>query len=117
MATELWAVGLVVFGSILGSFGPILLKKGSETFSLNLKLLIKNYYLIGGTLLYMLGTVIFITALRGGELSILYPLVSVTYIWVSFLSIKFLKEKMNKYKWIGIILIIIGVSFIGLGAK
>ena len=116
MPTELWAVGLVVLGTIVGSFGPILLKKGSKKFSLNPKLLIKNYHIISGTGLYILGTILFIAALRGGELSILYPLVSVTYIWVSFLSIKFLKEKMNKYKWLGILLIIIGVTFIGIGA-
>ncbi|MBW2983567.1 EamA family transporter [Candidatus Woesearchaeota archaeon] len=116
MPTELWAAGLVVLGTIVGSFGPILLKKGSKKFSLNPRLLIKNHYITSGTSLYILGTILFIAALRGGELSILYPLVSVTYIWVSFLSIKFLKEKMNKYKWLGILLIIMGVTFIGIGA-
>ena len=116
MATQLWAVILVLFGSIVGSFGPILLKKGSEKFSLNPKLLIKNYPIILGAMLYIIGTVVFIAALRGGELSILYPLVSVTYIWVSFLSIKFLKEKMNKYKWTVILFIMLGVVFIGLVA-
>ncbi len=116
MPTELWAIGLVFTASIVGAFGPILLKKGSKDFSLNLKRLIKNYHLIGGTSLYVLGTIFFIAALRGGELIILYPLVSVTYIWVSFLSIKFLKERMNKYKWAGILLIMVGVAFIGIGA-
>lgn len=116
MATELWAAALVVLGTIVGAFGPILLKKGSDKFSLNPIILIKNYHIIGGVFLYLLGTILFIAALRGGELSILYPLVSVTYIWVAFLSIKFLKEKMNKYKWMGIALIMVGVTFIGLGA-
>lgn len=117
MATEPWALLLVFFASMVGSFGPILLKKGSEKFSLKPRLLIKNYHIIGGAALYIFGTILFIAALRGGEVSVLYPAVSVTYIWVSLLSIKFLKEKMNKYKWIGISLIILGVAFIGLGAK
>lgn len=116
MATELWAATLVLAATVVGALGPILLKKGSKNFSLNPKILIKNYHLIFGVCLYMVGTALFVWALRGGELSILYPLVSITYIWVSILSIKFLKEKMNKYKWIGISLIILGVAFIGLGA-
>jgi drug/metabolite transporter (DMT)-like permease len=117
MATQLWAVGLVLLATLTGAFGPILLKKGSKAFSFNPLKLIKNYYIVGGTFLYLFGTITFILALRGGDLSILYPLVSVTYIWVAFLSIKFLKEKMNKYKWTGILLIILGVAFIGLGAR
>ena len=28
MATELWAIGLVILGTLIGAFGPILLKKG-----------------------------------------------------------------------------------------
>jgi len=30
MATELWAIGLVIFATVIGSFGPILLKKASK---------------------------------------------------------------------------------------
>ncbi|MBW2980399.1 EamA family transporter [Candidatus Woesearchaeota archaeon] len=116
MPTELWAVALVVSASLVGAFGPILLKKGSKKFSLNPKLLIKNYHILSGTFLYIFASILFIAALRGGDVSILYPIVSVTYIWVSFLSIKFLKEKMNKYKWTGVLLIIIGVAFISIGA-
>jgi uncharacterized membrane protein len=116
METELWAMGLVTFACLLGSFGPILLKKGTAKISFKIKDLIKNYYLIGGFLLYGVGTVLFIPALKGGELSVLYPLVATTYIWVSLWSVKFLKEKMNKQKWLGLLLVIIGVIFIGLGA-
>ena len=116
MATELWAIGLVVLAAFLGSLGPIYLKKSAKDFSLNLKKQITNYNLIIGLVFYAIGTVLFIPALRGGELSVLYPLVATTYVWVSLLSVKFLKEKMNKYKWLGIAIIIIGVTFIGLGS-
>ena len=116
MATELWAIGLVVLASIVAALGPIYLKRGSKKFKLNIRALIKNYELIAGIAFYAASTVLFIPALKGGELSVLYPLVSLTYIWVSFLSVKMLNEKMNKFKWLGILLIIIGVSFIGFGS-
>ena len=115
MATELWAIMLVITGAIVGSIAPILIKKASADvkFSLNA---IKNKYLVGGVALYGLGTALFIPALKGGELSVLYPIVSVTYIFVSSFSIKFLNERMTKFKWIGIALIIAGVTLIGLGS-
>lgn len=116
MATELWAIGLVLLGTLVGSMGPILLKKASAKRLSKVKSLATNYHLFIGVSLYALGTIIFIPALKGGELSILYPFVSVTYIWVSLLSMKFLGEKMNKYKWLGISLIILGVTFIGIGS-
>ncbi len=116
MATELWAIGLVIFATLIGAFGPILLKKASERKLSRIGSLIKNYYLFGGVSLYAVGTVLFIPALRGGDLSILYPFVSVAYIWVSLLSVKFLGEKMNKHKWGGIAFIILGVTFIGIGS-
>jgi len=116
METQLWAIGLVVVACVIGSFGPILLKKASKDIKFNLKSLMTNYNLIGGYALYGIGTLLFIPALQGGELSVLYPFVGLTYIWVSFWSMKFLNEKMTKLKWTGIALIIIGVIFIGLGS-
>ena len=116
MATQLWAVGLVLLATIMGAFGPILLKKGSARFNLNLLKQLKNYNLIGGIALYALATILFVPALKGGELSVLYPIVSLGYIWTTLLAIKFLGEKMNWMKWLGIAVIILGVSLVGLGA-
>ena len=116
METQLWSIGLVILATFVGAFGPILLKKASAKKLSKIKSLATNYHLFGGVSLYAIGTLLFIPALKGGDLSVLYPFVALSYIWVSLLSIKFLGEKMNKFKWIGIGLIIIGVTFIGLGS-
>ncbi|MBW2981491.1 EamA family transporter [Candidatus Woesearchaeota archaeon] len=116
MATELWAIGLVLFANIIGSLGAIFLKKASDKLSFKLKSIIHNEYLIFGLVMYGLATIFFIPALKGGELSVLYPFVATVYIWVSLLSIKMLGEKMNNFKWIGILFIILGVVFIGIGS-
>lgn len=115
METQLWAIGLVLLASFVGSFGPIMLKKATGK-SFKLKDILKNHYLIFGVLFYGLGTVFFLPALKGGELSVLYPLVAITYVWVSLWSVKILKEKMNKNKWMGIMLVVVGVVVSGLGA-
>ena len=116
MPTQLWAVILTLLAAFIGSIGPILLKKAAPSFRLSIKALLTNYYLLAGVFFYGIGTVLFIPALRGGDLSILYPLLSTTYIWVCWLSTKLLHEKMNRLRWGGIALIIIGVSFLGVGA-
>lgn len=111
--TELWAVGLTLLAVLVGAIGPILLKKGADQFSLNPKKLLRNKALIGGVFAYGLATLIYIPALRGGDLSVLYPIISLSFVAVSLLSVWLLKERMNLLKWIGIVLIIAGVSLIG----
>lgn len=116
MAAELWAVGVVIFSGIIGSFGSIFLKLGSANLNKNITTQFKNYRLILGMLVYIISAAMFIPALKGGDLSLLYPLASLSYVWVSILSILVLKEKMNSTKWFGILLILVGVSLIGLGS-
>lgn len=107
---------LVIFATVLGAFGALLFKIGSRDFSLNLKRLLCSWHLILGCFLYLVSTVPFVLALKFGDLSVLYPFVATSYIWVTFLSLHYLKEKMNNFKWIGIAAIIIGVTLIGLGS-
>jgi uncharacterized membrane protein len=116
MTTQTWSIVMVLSATCIGAFGPLFLKKASDNISLNLKKIIKNYNLLIGLGFYGVGTILFIPALKGGELSVLYPLVALTYVWVSLLSMKFLNEKMTKLKWLGIALILLGVTLIGLGA-
>jgi uncharacterized membrane protein len=57
--------------------------------------------------------VLLILALKDGQLSILYPIISLSYVWVNLLSIHFFHEQMNLWKAIGIALIIGGVGLLG----
>ena len=58
-----------------------------------------------------------VLALRGGQLSVLYPIIALTYVWVTILSPMFFKDDINASKIIGLALIIAGVSFIGAGSR
>ena len=116
MATSLFAITLVIIATIIGSFGGLFLKKGSSRVSFNLKNWLTNYYLYLGGTFYGASSIFSIIALKFGELSVLYPFASLTYIWIALLSKFILKEKINIWKYIGIAFILIGVSFIGLGS-
>lgn len=115
MTTSIYSVIGVFIATIFGAIGALFLKLGADRLKFNFWKIIKNKYLVTGIISYILSTLIFVPSLKYGDLSILYPLVSTSYIWVILLSVHFLKEKMNKYKLIGICLIIIGVIFMGLG--
>jgi len=110
---ELWRIGLCIASIIVGSFGPIYLKRGTK--KLNRKDIWRNWEIPAGCAFYVGGVSLFIPALRGGQLSLLYPILSLSYAWVCFLSTKLLGEKMNKNKWIGVMFIVVGVGLIGLG--
>ncbi len=114
--TPIWTIFLVIFGTMFGAAGSFYLKKGSFKVSRNPLHWILNPRLILGISLYMLSSLFFITGLKYGDLSILYPITSMSYVWVIFLSMKYLKEKMNVYKWAGMGFIILGVVLIGIAA-
>ena len=117
MSTKLWSILLVLFTTLLISSAQILWKIGSATLTFDIIGLLKNYYLIGGILLYIVGGVLLIISFRGGEVSVLYPIIATSYIWVSLLSVKFLGEAMNFFKWFGVAFIIFGIISIGYGSK
>ncbi|MBW2966240.1 EamA family transporter [Candidatus Woesearchaeota archaeon] len=117
MATKRWAIGLVFVCTLFTSFAQIFYKFGADRLSFNLISIITNWQIVLGLTLYGIGAVLLITALKGGDVSVLYPIVATSYIWVSLLSMYFFGEIMNLYKWIGIIAIFFGVIFVAKGGK
>ncbi len=116
MATSLFAVVLVIVATFIGAFGALFLKYGAERLTRKNKFTFINHQLLLGVFFYGLSSIFFLFALKNGELSVLYPITSLSYVWISLLSIKILGEKMNFFKWLGILAILIGVSLIGFGS-
>ena len=116
VTTPLSSILLVVLGSFIGSFGAVFLKLGSSKLRDGL-LQIFNIRLIAGAAMYLLSTAFFIVALQKGELSVLFPLVSLGYVWTMVWSRIFFKEPFTRDKFLGLALILIGVSFIGIGNR
>jgi drug/metabolite transporter (DMT)-like permease len=71
--------------------------------------------LFAGYCLYAVFTVLFVYALRHGELSILYPLIALGYVWVTITAVVAFHETVNPYKIIGLLVIILGVAVLGFG--
>ena len=117
MATKLWAMGMVLFCTLLTSTAQLFYKFGAEQLEFNFLSIITNLPLLMGILLYAIGGILLILSFRGGEVSVLYPIIATSYIWVSFLSIYFLNEEMNLFKWAGVFTIMSGIILIGYGSN
>ncbi|MBS3102121.1 EamA family transporter [Candidatus Woesearchaeota archaeon] len=117
MATKLWAMSLMFFITFLTSTAQIFWKFGSEKLSFDLLALITNWQIIAGILIYAVAGTLMIISFRGGDVSVLYPIVATSYIWVSILSIYFLNEAMNIFKWLGVFIIFSGIALIGYGSR
>lgn len=113
--TPISSMVLVAIGSFIGSFGAVFLKAGAVRLERNFAALIANWRLIAGIALFCLSSVFFVFGLKHGELSVLYPIVSLGYIWTLLWSRLFFGEELTKSKIAGLALILIGVLFVGLG--
>jgi multidrug transporter EmrE-like cation transporter len=113
------AVLMVAFATFLGAAAQILMKMGTEHALHNPGLLgiLTNPPLIAGYSLYGVMTVMIVVAYKDGELSVLYPVISLSYVWVTALSYFIFHDTLNAYKLIGLATIICGVAVIGRGAK
>jgi len=113
--TPLSSIILVLVGSFIGSFGAVFLKLGAEHMKGSLARLFTNYWLAVGVVLYLLSSVFYMMGVSQGQLTVLYPMVSLGYIWAILWARIFFKEAFTIAKIGGLTLIIVGVALINLG--
>ena len=118
------AILMVVACTVIGALAQLLIKTGANGLPAHLGLdlpsmlaIVSNGYVFAGYTLYAINMVVLVLALREAELSILYPIIALTYVWVSLLSVFVLHEHMNVARVSGIALIILGVVAIGRESK
>jgi drug/metabolite transporter (DMT)-like permease len=113
--TPLSSIILVLFGSFIGSFGAVFLKLGAEHMKGSLARLLTNYWLGVGIVLYLLSSVFYMMGVAQGQLTVLYPMVSLGYIWAIVWARLFFKEQFTIAKISGLAMIIVGVALINFG--
>lgn len=106
----------IVICTLFTAMGQLFFKQGANNLEGSLLSLITNYNLLLGFLFYAMGAFLFIFALRFGDLSVIYPFVSLTFIWVTFLAFWILKETLTPFKIGAIIFIVSGVTLIARGS-
>lgn len=111
-------IGLVFCCTILGAAAQVLMKTGANHLvHPGLVGMATNLPLMGGYCLYGISTLLLVLALKDGELSLLYPVIALTYVWVTVLSFLIFHDDINPWKLAGIVLIVAGVAVLGKGGK
>ena len=115
MTTPASSIALVLVGSVIGSLGSIFLKSGANALTRNWKTVACNWRLVVGVVTYLLSSVLFVKGMSNGELSVLFPMVSLGYICTLLWSHLFFQERITRAKLAGVGLILIGIVFLGFG--
>jgi drug/metabolite transporter (DMT)-like permease len=113
------AVWLVVFCTFIVAVAQILMKSGADYAKVHPGPIgiVTNPVLVVGYGLYAVVTVLIVVAFKDGELSVLYPILSLSYLWVAVLSFFIFHDTLNAYKLIGVSVIMCGVAVLGRGTK
>ena len=106
---------LVLVASFIGSFGAVFLKMGAARLKGGFRHIL-NAKLALGAGLFLFSSVFFVLGIRHGELSVLYPMVSLGYVWTLVWSRLFFNEAFTRQKFVGLGLVLVGVFFVGLGS-
>ena len=102
--TPAWAVWVVVLCTLLMTGAQLLLKLGLTGMDVPL--------MLSGVALMVVGGFLLTIALKHGELSVLHPVLSLSFAWVLLVS-AWLNEPLGWHQYVGVTGIIVGVSLIG----
>ena len=113
---------LVTLCTFIGAAAQFFIKSGAGTVHAEgvvptLVAMATNFRLVFGYSLYGLSAVLMVLALKHGELSILYPIIALTYVWVAILSVIAFHEHLGWMRSAGIAVVVAGVAVLGKGSK
>ena len=118
---------IFIIGIIIGASGGILMKIGAtqighieinsvmQMFDFLLKLF-TNVPSLAGVFLYFLSAVIWSYLLTKLDISFVQPILALTYVVTPILAIIFLNETVPTMRWVGILIIILGVFVVAQSA-
>ena len=110
MTGAMTGVLLVILCAIIEGIAQVFLKKS---------VLVpdgKRLWIVAGAALFVLQALIYTGALQFVEVSTAFPIGSIGLVVVAILSWKYLRERLTRTRWIGIGLIIVGVTLLAAGA-
>jgi len=104
---------IMLASTVIAAVGSLFLKKGAANLKKNIMSFF-NWNIIGGIVLYCIASIVYLLLLKNNDLSVVFPLTSLTYIWVLIISHRYFKENINKVNIIAIVLIMIGIAMVTL---
>src|SRR5215510_11040776 len=119
---------ILLLGLLLESIGVVLLKKGMDRIgtvqqisAAEIVRVVKdgatNPQILLGILFETLFFGVLLVLLAKSEISFLWPLTGLSFVFSTFAAILFLGERVSTVRWAGVVLIVIGAAFISYSEK
>ena len=118
-------IGAVLVAKIvyffISKYGSMIASKTENKFddmlikAVKLPIIFTNWELALAVLFYFIAGVLFILALKTGELIQVFPVLATSYVWVSLAGMWIFGEVMTFVNWVGIAFIVCGVAALALG--
>jgi drug/metabolite transporter (DMT)-like permease len=114
---------ILFVGLVLESTGIVFLKKGMTQIGdmprVNageivrvMKAGVTNSYILLGVFFEALFFACLLILMSGNEISFLWPMTSLTFVFATVAAMVFLHERVSPMRWIGVVFIMIGAAFI-----
>lgn len=111
--TRPWAIIVILLCTIFTSVAQLFYKLASQ----RLPEIATNWPLFAGAICYILAAGLMMLAFKGGEVTVLYPLIATSYIWVTLIAAFVFGESIGVFKIAGLVLIFIGITGIALASR
>src|SRR5258707_15508229 len=108
-----WVLG----ASFVGSFGAVFLKLGATRLRNGFESILTNWRLAMGVMFYLLSSILFVFGIRKGELSVLFPMLSLGSVWTVLGSRLFLGESITRSKASPLALFLAGFNLLAFGCR
>ncbi len=104
---------LITITTLMISAAQVLFKTASQ----RLPEILTNWQLLAGLGLYGIGALLMMSSFALADVSIVYPMLATSYIWVSIAAVFFFGEQLTILRIIGIAVLIAGVAMIGIAGR
>ena len=109
LASLMFGLATPMFKKATDNVGEIHPRKFKENLKINVKKLVLNKYMALAIIIHILGWLIFLMAISRYEVSVVTPVLSLTYVFTAIYSNRILHETLTIKEILGILIIIIGV--------
>lgn len=116
-----WTIALLMLAAVVTlSVGETLIARGMRgqdeaSWWASVRAAVTNGWVVGGVLLLVVHLVLYATALGRADLSLVMPLTAASYPLGTILARVFLHEHVHPARWIGTLVITIGVAVVAWG--
>lgn len=114
MSLNYWL--LIILGVLMSSLGSVFLKLGAVRISHENGVLhaalsaATEWRILIGIILYVVPVAIWVYLLKRLEITFLQPLFSLVYVVTPVIAIAYLNEAVPPLRWVGILIIIVGIA-------